>query len=161
MSIENTSSRYITFSLGEERFGIPLLTVREVIAMPEVTPVPQSPAHFVGIMNLRGQIISVVDLRLKMGIKPKNLQETAVIICDLGTTSIGVVVDSIDSVLSPEPNEISDRPEIPGGKNSEYISAVYRQGENLILLLEIEKALDAKEFAIMKRATHTETAKAA
>ncbi len=79
--IEN---RFLCFSLGNEHYAIPLLTVKEVIAPPETTPVPQTPAYFKGIMNLRGQVISVIDLRTKLGIKPLQSAENAVIICDSG-----------------------------------------------------------------------------
>jgi purine-binding chemotaxis protein CheW len=74
----NPNSRYLSFNVGKEQYAIPLLTVREVIGMPEITPVPFTPNYFLGIMNLRGQIISVVDLRLKLGLGAgKNTSETA------------------------------------------------------------------------------------
>jgi purine-binding chemotaxis protein CheW len=88
-----TGNRYLSFSLGTEEYAIPLLAVKEVIAMPEFTSVPYTPSHFLGIMNLRGQVISVMDLRKKLGIKPGSTAETAVIICDLSPLCIGVVVD--------------------------------------------------------------------
>lgn len=91
------SQRYLTFRLAQEFFAIPLLQVKEVIAMPEVTPVPQTPPHFIGIMNLRGQVITVLDLRLKLGIKPQKGAETAVVIRDLADVSVGVVVDSVEA----------------------------------------------------------------
>ena len=80
--------RFLCFSLGAEEYAIPLLVVREVIAMPEYTPVPYTPPYFLGIMNLRGQVISVMDLRQKLGLKPRSDAETTVIICDLNGISL-------------------------------------------------------------------------
>lgn len=150
-----TNNRFLGFSLGEEEFGIPLLNVREVIGLPEITPVPQSPKHFLGIMNLRGQVISIIDLRQKLGITPKKSAETAVVICDLGTTSLGVVVDSVNQVISPQTEEISDKPEIQNSKANAFITGVYRneKEKKLVLFLDVAKTLDMNDLAAMKNAT--------
>jgi purine-binding chemotaxis protein CheW len=137
--------RYLCFSLGSEEFAIPLLSVKEVIAVPDVTPVPFTPTHFLGIMNLRGQVISVLDLRQKFGIKPNNSNETAVIICDLDPLCIGVVVDSINSVLAPASADISDKPDIQSDKSTEYILGVYRKDKRLVLFLDISKTLSVED----------------
>lgn len=137
--------RFLSFSLGQEEYAIPLLSVKEVIALPEITPVPQTPPHFLGIMNLRGQVISVMDLRAKLSIKPNTSGETAIIICDLKPNSVGVVVDAINSVLSPSRQEISDKPEIKSQRNTEYIKGVFRHQEKLILLLDIGRTLDLSD----------------
>ena len=71
--------RYLSFSLGSEDYAIPLLSVKEVIAVPEITPIPFTPSHFLGIMNLRGQVISIIDLRSKLGIKTKRERRN---VCD-------------------------------------------------------------------------------
>jgi len=139
-----TGNRYLSFSLGSEEFAIPLLDVKEVIAMPEFTPIPCSPPHFLGIMNLRGQVISVLDLRTKLSIKPLNSPETAVIICDLDPLTIGVVVDSINSVITPESDEVSDKPEIQS-KASDFITGVFRKDKNLVLFLDIARALSVQD----------------
>ena len=143
--IISTGERFLCFSLGSEDYAIPLLSVKEVIAVPEITPLPFSPPHFLGIMNLRGQVISVVDLRQKLGIKPKPGAETAVIICDLAQICLGVVVDSINSVLSPEPENVSEKPEAQGSKASEFITGVYRKNEQLIVFLSIAKTLSLED----------------
>lgn len=145
---DSATNRYLSFSLGEEEYAIPLLAVREVIAMPEVTPIPFTPPHFLGIMNLRGQVISVIDLRTKLGITPKSKQEMAVIICDLSTVSLGIVVDSINHVVSPSASELSGKPDIQGTKNSDYISQVYRSKDALILLIDISRALGMGDLEI-------------
>lgn len=148
--------RYLSFTLGQEDYAIPLLSVKEVIALPEVTPMPFTPPHFVGIMNLRGQVISVIDLRQKLGIKSGAAAETSVIICDLSPMVLGVVVDSINFVLSPDPSEMTEKPEMQGSRNTDYISSVYRKEEKLIMFLDIRKTLGVSDVQ-----AGTKTAKAA
>ena len=142
----DSTLRYLSFSLGTEEYAVPLLTVREVIAVPEITPVPSAPVHFLGIMNLRGQVISIVDLRLKLGIKSSKSAETSVIICDLEEIVIGIVVDSINSVLSPKQEEISIKPEIQNNRNTSYITSVYQNGQKLVLILDVKKALGMEDL---------------
>lgn len=146
-------SRYLAFTLRDERYAIPLLTVREVIAMPEFTPVPHTPAHFLGIMNLRGQVISVVDLRTKFSIKPLNPkgEETAVVICDLGGISLGIVVCSVDSVLTLTPEQIQPKPQIQSHASTDYITGVTKQGDDLVLLLNVAAAIDVADQAALKK----------
>lgn len=134
--------RYLSFNLGTEEFGIPLLIVKEVLALPETTPIPFVPSHFIGVMNLRGQVISLVDLRSKFGIKATNSDETAVIICDLQSTSIGIVVDSVNSVITPTNEDMSDKPEMQSTASSQYIVSIYRKEGRMVLFLDINKALN-------------------
>lgn len=144
-------NRYLNFSLGIEEFAIPLLTVKEVIAIPETTPIPHTPAHFLGIMNLRGQVISVIDLRKKFSISPKKTEENSVIILDLKTEFLGVVVDSVTSVLAIKNSEISEKPMIESSRSTEYITGVFRKTEQLVLLLDIFKALSHDDKAAMQK----------
>jgi purine-binding chemotaxis protein CheW len=139
------TERYIRFSLGREEYAIPLLKVREVIAMPETTPVPQTPQYFLGIMNLRGQVITVLDLRLKLGIKADRGAEMAVIIVDLGEICVGVVVDSINSVLAAEQSDLAERPDLKQNRAAEYITGVYRKEKGLVLLLDIARLLSFED----------------
>lgn len=148
---EVTDSKYISFSLGTEEYAIPLLAVKEVIAVPEFTPIPYTPNHFLGIMNLRGQVISVIDLRTKFGIKPTQSEETSVIICDIAPLVLGVMVDSVNSVLSPSSEDISPKPDIESNRNTEFITAVYRREKHLVLLLDIAKTLTSEDRNAMQR----------
>jgi len=156
-SLQNTmfgssTERYLSFSLGHEEYAVRLLTVKEVIAIPEVTAVPQTPTYFMGIMNLRGQVISVIDLRTKLGIKATASQETAVIIFDLEGVTLGVVVDSVNSVLTPAAEEVSDKPDIQANINHDYIEGVYRNDKRLVLFLNIARALGIEDI---RAASHT------
>jgi purine-binding chemotaxis protein CheW len=154
---QDSGTRYLSFSLGTEDYAIPLLCVKEVIAIPEITPMPFSPPHFLGIMNLRGQVISIVDLRKKLGIKAQNTSESAVIICDLGQVCLGIVVDSINSVLTPQESELSEKPVFENMAATDYVTHVYRKDKKLILLLNIAKALNVEDYqAISKSAPSLE-----
>jgi purine-binding chemotaxis protein CheW len=157
---QSSGERYLCFLLGQENYAIPLLSVKEVIAPPEITPVPQTPNYFLGIMNLRGQIISVMDLRSKLGITPSSTSEKSIIICDLKPNSIGVVVDAIDSVYCPTAEEISDKPEIQSQRNTDYIDGVFRHNGKLVLLLDIVKSLSLGDHQAVARAVQA-VAKAA
>lgn len=145
--------RYLSFSLGHEEYAIPLLSVREVIAVPEITPVPFTPSHFLGIMNLRGQVISVIDLRHKMEIQPNDIGETAVIICDFKSICLGAVVDAINSVIIPKATEVSEKPQIQSNRNTDFITHVYKHDKSLILFLDIVKTLSIEDQLALSNAT--------
>jgi purine-binding chemotaxis protein CheW len=153
--------RFLSFSLGCEEYAVPLLAVREVIALPEFTPVPYTPSYFLGIMNLRGQVISIMDLRQKLGIKPGADTETAVIICDLNGASIGVVVDSVNTVLNPDSADVSEKPEIQSNRPTDYITGVYRKDKKLILFLDLSRSLSLEDHAAVRKSAEVRTPKAA
>lgn len=142
---EQAMERYIRFSLSEDEYAIPLLKVREVIAMPEITPVPQTPSYFLGIINLRGQVITVIDLRVRLGLKAERGEEMAVIITDLGGSGVGIVVDSINSVLTPAAGEVSEKPNLAHNKAADYITGVYRKEKGLVLFLDINGLLSIED----------------
>jgi purine-binding chemotaxis protein CheW len=113
--------------------------------VPEVTPTPYAPSHFLGIFNLRGQVISIVDLRLKLSIKAKDNAETTVIILDLGDSVLGLVVDAVNSVINPSKEHLSEPPNMESTKHMGFVTKVYRKDDNLILILDIEKILSKDE----------------
>lgn len=148
---QNEINRFLNFTLGDEEFAIPLLSVKEVIAVPETTPIPHTPPHFLGIMNLRGQVISVIDLRKKFSMTAKSNEETSVIILDLKSQFLGVVVDSVNSVLPIKTSEILEKPMIESSKSTEYITGVFRKNDHLVLLLDIFKTLSHEDKSAMQK----------
>jgi purine-binding chemotaxis protein CheW len=156
---EASKNRYLCFTLGLEEYAVPLTCVKEVIALPEVTPVPQTAVYFKGIMNLRGQVISIIDLRVKLGIKAIIKDENVVIICDLQGSSIGVIVDSVNRVIHPEEKDISSKPEVQGQKNVDYLMGVVRKDQQLILLIDLAKSLSfADQQTILNQTTNPKKA---
>ena len=154
--VATNQNRYLEFCLGDQEYAIPLLMVREVISVPETTPIPKSPPHFLGIMNLRGQVISVVDMRKKLKINAKKDIEEAVVIVDIGGLNIGVVVDSINKVLAFAEDEICDMPEIDQQVNTKYILGVYKKEHSLTVMLDIAKVLDLQDMQAINQ--HREAA---
>lgn len=143
--------RFIEFSLGDEDYAIPLLMVREVISIPETTPIPKAPKHFIGLMNLRGQVISIVDLRTKLTIKPQeDTTDSAVIIIDFNGINIGIVVDSINKVLAFATTEIQEMPELNSQVKSDNILGVYKKSDGLTVLLDIARCLDVKDYNVLE-----------
>lgn len=137
------SLRYLLFSLSGEEFAIPLLDVKEVIGLSEATPIPNTPAYFKGIINLRGQVISVIDLRLKLNLKKAEYgPESSIIILDLETHFLGLIVDSINCVLAFDAADLSEAP--PSAVTSvkdAYIKSVAKKDKRLILNLDIDAIL--------------------
>ncbi len=139
--------RFLEFDLGSESYGVQLLKVKEVIPVPEVTPIPNVPNYFSGIMNLRGQIISIIDLRKKLKIEMKKSEvEDAVVIVDLNGLSVGLIVDSINKVLIIPLSEIKEIPEVSSQVNTKYIMGVYKNGEKLTIILDIEAILSFEDI---------------
>lgn len=144
--------RYLVFTLVDEQYAVPLLQVKEVLGVTDTTPVPYTPRHFRGIMNLRGQVISIIDLRLKFRMSQNEFgPETAVIILDLSPLSVGVIVDSVDSVLGLVEKDISPAPDVEITEKNDYIEGVARKDKKLILLLNIEKTLSVEDLKTLKK----------
>jgi purine-binding chemotaxis protein CheW len=121
------------------------MKVKEVIAVKEVTPIPQSPPYFRGVMNLRGLVIPIMDLKTKLGMSVKGGAETSVIIMDMGNTSIGVVVDSVDSVASFEEADISPPPSGIAPGAGKHLSGVAKRENDLVLIMDPNCILSVAE----------------
>ncbi len=143
-------NRYLCFRLDQEVYAAPLLDVKEVIGIPDITPIPQVPSYFLGIMNLRGQVISVVDLRLKFGLKASRQGETCIIIFEYDSFSVGVIVDYVCSVLSLKPGELCAPPDSKHTKKNEFITGVINRDNKMILSLDIVRALDLNDPVVNK-----------
>lgn len=138
----NTDGRFLSFTLCDRQYALPLLRVKEVLALSEITPVPQTPPHFKGIMNLRGQVISIIDLRakLKMG-TTQPTTETAVIILDLANANIGIIVDSANEVFAVGTHDLRDPPELGSHIHTEWIQAVTERNKSLVIILDIDQTV--------------------
>jgi len=151
MPMDNQSTkhgRFLEFCLGDNYFGIFLLNIREVIARPKTTPIPDAPSYFIGIMNLRGQIIPIIDLGKKLGIsKGENLEESAVVIIEFNSLQIGILVDSVNRVLSPESEDMKDPPAVKERKDIS-VHKVFRSEDHIALILDLEKTFD---FAALRK----------
>jgi len=153
------AERFLAFTLSGEHYGIPLLKVKEVIELTKITPLPYAPNYFKGIMNLRGQVISVVDLRLKFKMSKAEIgSQSAIVILDLSPLCLGVIVDSINCVLATERSEIQARPDVESQVKSDYILGVIRSNQDLVLLLDVERTLNAEDFRTIESQTKARAA---
>ena len=139
--------KYLTFSLAGEEYGIGILKVKEIIGMMATTMVPRAPLYVKGVINLRGKVIPVMDLRLKFGLKAMEYTErTCIIVVEIvrasGIALIGNVVDSVSEVLNIKSAEIEDTPTFGNHLNTDYILGMAKVGSGVKILLDIEKVLN-------------------
>jgi len=147
---EDREGKYLTFSLDNEEYGIGILKIKEIIGMMPITPVPQTPAHVKGVINLRGKVIPVVDLRLKFGMDAMDYTErTSIIVVEIastpGTVQIGIVVDSVSEVLTIKGDEIEDTPTFDSTFNNDYILGMAKMDGGVKILLDIDSVLSRQE----------------
>jgi len=149
--------KYLTFALGDEGYGIGILKIKEIIGMMPITSVPRTPAFVKGVINLRGKVIPVVDLRLRFGMEPIEYNErTCIIVVEIGTRGlnivIGIVVDSVSEVLYIKDEEIEDTPTFGASLDTEYIQGMAKMDGKVKILLDIDKVLVSEELALLKQA---------
>lgn len=140
-------AQYLTFHLGEEEYGIEILRVQEIRGYTAATPIPNSPSWVRGIMNLRGTIVPVVDLRAKLGLEPTAYGRfTVIIVVNVGTRVIGLIVDSVSDVLSFSPQDVQPAPDLGGGSEGRFARGIARVQESLVVLLDLERVLGGADF---------------
>jgi purine-binding chemotaxis protein CheW len=145
------SNRYLEFFLGGESYAVELLKVKEVITPPEMTPIPKAPAYVCGLMNLRGLVLTVIDLRKKLSIVPlKDTSQNAVIIFDLEDRMIGVVVDSIQKVLNLPDEAIKPVPDNEGA--SLFFKGILQNENKLSMWIDPQALLDPNVSTMAKAA---------
>jgi purine-binding chemotaxis protein CheW len=139
--------KYLGFRLDEETFGFELLSVREIIRLIDVTPIPRAPFYIRGIINLRGKIIPVVDLRQKFGLPGRpDTDVSCIIVVDIGNTETGVVVDRVASVLSFDEGEIERSPTFSDTGETDYILGIGKREDRVVVLLDVAKIMAAREL---------------
>ncbi len=143
--------QYMSFILGKQTFAIPILTVKEIISLMSITPIPRIPSDYRGVINLRGTIIPVVDLRIRFGMdaKPDDNDMGIIVIYleeETRTIELGVIIDDVQEVLDIAQDDIGPVPEFGESVETEFLLGLYQKGEEVISLLDIEKALSIKEI---------------
>ncbi|MGD8787420.1 MAG: chemotaxis protein CheW [Phycisphaerales bacterium] len=143
--------KYLTFALANEEYGLEILKVREIIGYMEITAVPQTPAYVKGVINLRGQVIPVVDLRAKFGMETSDItDETCIIVVETSQNnhnfSTGIVVDHVEEVLDIAGEDIEEAPQFGSAVNTDFILGMGKIGDNVKILLDIDRVLDGEDF---------------
>jgi purine-binding chemotaxis protein CheW len=149
---EGELNQLISFEVGEEEYGLEILRVKEVIRIREITRLPKAPSFVRGIINLRGDVIPIIDLRDKFGLPNAEYTDTTrVIVTDVDGKLVGMVVDAASQVLRVPADQIDPPPPIVGGLSAEYIKGVGKLGERLIILLNIDRILSTEEKVELAR----------
>jgi purine-binding chemotaxis protein CheW len=145
---DRRAGKYLAFHLGAEEFGIPVLSVREIMGLQDITAVPHTPAHVRGVINLRGKVIPVIDLRLKFGLPAVEYgQRTSIIVVRVAELMMGIVVDGVSEVLNLSGADIEDTPNFGEGISTPYILGMAKTKGKVRMLLDIEQALTRDEIA--------------
>ena len=138
--------QFISFSVGEEEYGLELLRVKEVIRVRQITRLPKAPSFVKGIINLRGDVIPIIDLRDKFGLEAKEATATTrVIVVEVEAKLMGMVVDSASQVVRISADQIDPPPPVLGGFSQEFITGVGKIDDRLIVLLNCDAVLTAEE----------------
>jgi purine-binding chemotaxis protein CheW len=150
-AILEKEGKYLTFALANEEYGLEILKVREIIGYMEITAVPQTPSYVKGVINLRGQVIPVVDLRAKFGMETTDTtEETCIIVVETGqegrSFSTGIVVDHVEEVLDIAGEDIEEAPKFGSAVNTDFILGMGKIGESVKILLDIDRVLAGDDF---------------
>ncbi len=156
-AMADKEGKYLTFSLAGEEYGIGILKVKEIIGMMPITTVPRTPGFVKGVINLRGKVIPVVDLRLKFDMEEIAYTErTCIIVVEIrsqgGSVLIGIVVDSVSEVLNIKGGDIEETPTFGARVNTDYILGMAKMNGTVKILLDIDKVLSAEEIAVLDEA---------
>jgi|SRR5689334_2061978 len=138
--------KYLTFALGREEYGLPVLKVREIIKVMDITHVPQVAAHVLGVINLRGKVIPVIDLRRKFGFDPQApTDRTCIIVAEVALTSstvmMGIVVDSVSEVVNVMAAEIEQPPDFGGQRTNDFLLGLAKVKGGVKILLDLDRVL--------------------
>ncbi len=150
--ILDQEEKYLTFVLGNEEYGIEILRVREIIGLMDITTVPQTPEYMKGVINLRGKVIPVIDLRLKFSMQEEShTKETCIIVVEVNNTSIGLIVDSVSEVADISNGEIEEAPDFGQGIDTNFITGLGKVNEKIIILLDIEGVLSSEDLGMINQ----------
>ncbi len=149
--IEKTQSsgervQVVSFHLGGEEYGVDISQVQEIIRMVDITHVPRAPHFMEGVINLRGQLIPIIDLRTRFSMpRTEQTKSTRIVVTEIGNKRVGIVVDSVSEVLNIPIEQIEDAPDMIAGAGTDYIQGVGKVGEHLIILLDLTMVVNGEE----------------
>ena len=143
------ANEFLTFTLGDEEYGVEILKVQEIRSYEEPTTIANAPAFIKGVVNLRGVIVPIVDMRIKFGLsKAEYNQFTVVIILNVAHRVVGMVVDSVSDVLQLSGEQIREAPQFGASLDTEYITGLGTVDERMLILIDIEKLMTSNDMAL-------------
>ena len=140
--------RWVTFRLDDETYGVNVMQVQEVIRVTEIAPVPGAPAYVLGIINLRGNVVTVIDTRRLFDLPPAETDDASrIVITEIREQVLGILVDSVADVVDAHSSEIESAPHVGNEESSKYIQGVYSRGEDILILVDLNTLLSDDEQA--------------
>lgn len=158
--ITNREGKYLTFSLGVEEYGIGILKIKEIIGMMPITAVPRTPPYVKGVINLRGKVIPVIDLRVKFGMEEKAYTEkTCIIVVEIkgqnNSVLMGIVVDAVSEVLNIKAGDIEETPTFGTNLDLDYISGIAKINGGVKILLDIDEVLNQEGITVLDQTANS------
>lgn len=158
-SMKAKPGQYLTFQLMNEQYGVAIETVREINQFGEITPVPKTPEYVKGVMNLRGKIIPVVNLRVKFGMSSKETnRDTCIIVIDSEIGQVGMIVDSVKEVINLQENQIEPAPALGNSSAMSFVRGMGKIDNRVVILVDIESAFTFEQMNIMAGFNQTDKA---
>jgi purine-binding chemotaxis protein CheW len=144
---DSQKDKYLTFHLGNEDYGLDIRYVIEIVGIQKITEVPDMPGFVKGVINLRGQVIPVMDVRTRFKMEPRDYDDrTCVIVVRINETSIGLVVDTVNEVADIPEKNVSPPPQVSKGSGSRFIKGMGKIGDDVKILLNVDKLLYEEEL---------------
>ena len=148
--VENSDDsivQWVTFHLDNEKYGIKVMQVQEVLRMTEIAPVPGAPHYVMGIINLRGNVVTVIDTRKRFGLAETEADDsTRIVIVEADNNVVGILVDSVAEVVDLKMSDVETAPNVGNDESSKYIQGVSSQGDELLILVDVNKLLTDEEW---------------
>lgn len=144
---DNTVLRWVTFHLENEKYGINVMQVQEVLRVTEIAPVPGAPDYVLGIINLRGNVVTVIDTRKRFGLAPKDMDEaTRIVIIESNDQVVGILVDSVAEVVDLRTSEIEAAPNVGTEESAKFIQGVASHQGELLIIVDLNKLLTDEQW---------------
>ncbi len=150
----DTLLHLVGFKVGKELFAVPIEAIQEIIRMTEIVVVPHSPDFVEGVINLRGKVIPIIDLKKRFNTKQKNESDESrarIVVAEIGDSVAGLIVDDVYEVMRVEQKEFEETPGIVGGEEQRFIRGIVKQKDKMILVLELKKLLSGDEMSAMEK----------
>ncbi|MGA9110510.1 MAG: chemotaxis protein CheW [Smithella sp.] len=157
IKVDPRAGKYLTFFLASEEYGVEILKVQEIIGRMPITPVPLTSKYIRGVINLRGKIHPIMDIKVKFGMDQTQItDETGIIVIKTSTLMMGILVDKVSEVVTIASGDIEDTPSFGADVNPEYLLGIGKTGGKIRMLLDIDKVINASEIINLKKATDGE-----
>lgn len=147
-NVEDVLTQFVTFRLEDEIYGIDVMQVQEVLRVTEIAPVPGAPHYVLGIINLRGSVVTVIDTRTRFGLMATEVDDDSrIIVIESEKQVVGILVDSVAEVVELKASEIDSAPNVGNEESSRYIQGVASKGEDLLIVVDLNKLLTEEEWS--------------